>query len=107
MTATREGAWAAARRALILLVGAAAFALLVMHTAFSSTPPTFQPKVDYPTGSSPSSVAIGDLNGDGKPDLAVANLTTVSVLLGNGNGTFQPRWITRPASAASRSQSPT
>jgi hypothetical protein len=35
-------------------------------------------------------VAIGDLNADGKLDLAVANFSsgTVSVLLGNGNGTF-------------------
>ena len=35
--------------------------------------------------------AIGDVNGDGKPDLVVANSdgNTVSVLLGNGNGTFQ------------------
>jgi hypothetical protein len=36
---------------------------------------------------------VGDFNGDGNPDLAVAdfNFTTssVSVLLGNGNGTFQ------------------
>ena len=33
----------------------------------------------------------GDVNWDGKPDLAVANngSNTVSVLLGNGNGTFQ------------------
>src|SRR5206468_6047582 len=33
---------------------------------------------------------IGDLNGDGKPDLAVANAgsATVSVLLGNGDGRF-------------------
>ena len=37
------------------------------------------------------SVALGDVNGDGKPDIVVANAgsNTVSVLLGNGNGTFQ------------------
>ena len=34
---------------------------------------------------------MGDFNGDGKIDLAVANegSNTVSVLLGNGNGTFR------------------
>jgi hypothetical protein len=38
-------------------------------------------------------VAIGDLNGDGWPDLMVANSEspTVSVLLGNGDGTFAAR----------------
>jgi hypothetical protein len=35
-------------------------------------------------------VAVGDLNGDGHPDLAVANVSddTVSVLLNNSNATF-------------------
>ena len=49
---------------------------------------SFVPKVDYATGSSPVSVAIGDLNGDGKMDLAVANVNsnTVSVLTGTGSG---------------------
>ena len=37
-------------------------------------------------------MALADFNGDGKPDIVVANCMysdTVSVLLGNGNGTFQ------------------
>jgi len=60
---------------------------------------TFQPAVSYPTvGQNTYSVAIGDVNGDGKPDLVVANQCvsssnctngSVNVLLGNGDGTFQ------------------
>jgi len=43
------------------------------------------------TGDDPISIAVADLNGDGKPDLAIADeYTGVSILLGNGNGTFRP-----------------
>jgi uncharacterized repeat protein (TIGR01451 family) len=42
------------------------------------------------TGASPFAVSIGDFNGDGKRDLAVANANgnSLSIILGNGNGTF-------------------
>ena len=45
-----------------------------------------------PVGYAPTSVAVGDFNGDGVLDLAVANFgsnsNSVTILLGNGNGTF-------------------
>ncbi len=44
-------------------------------------------------GNGPSQLAEGDFDGDGKLDLAVSNYedSSVSILLGNGDGTFQPQ----------------
>src|SRR5216683_261977 len=59
---------------------------------------TFRPHVDYPTGPNPNGLVVGDFNGDGQLDLATADAVSrissgspgmVSVLLGNGDGTFQ------------------
>jgi hypothetical protein len=70
------------------------FSIAVPETSVS-----FLPAVAYDSGGSiPQSVAIADVNGDGKPDIVVGNYYqsdgqapgVVGVLLGNGDGTFRP-----------------
>jgi hypothetical protein len=57
----------------------------------SSTGPSFAATKNYPVGRNPVAVAIGDLNGDGKPDLAAANSggPSVSVLINRGGGSLR------------------
>ncbi len=73
---------------------------------------TFEPPVIYATGTAaPASVAVGDFNGDGAPDLVVASpcagsatcgTGAVTVLLGKGDGAFQSP-VTYPAGAGGSS----
>jgi hypothetical protein len=49
---------------------------------------TFQDNTNFNAGTTPSSVAVADFNGDGKADLAVAN-EGIAVFMGNGDGTFR------------------
>ena len=60
---------------------------------------SFLPPVTFPVGVLPRAVTVADFNNDGKPDLAVVNQgpsststsqSSLSVLLGNGKGSFQP-----------------
>src|SRR5262249_27038949 len=50
----------------------------------------FSAPIDYAAGSNPLDVAIGDVNGDGHPDIVVGNYggAAVGVLLNNGSGAF-------------------
>ena len=52
----------------------------------------FTAPVSFPVGTNPAGIAVGDFNGDTKDDMAVVNTgVSVSVLMSNGDGTFQPK----------------
>jgi VCBS repeat-containing protein len=81
----------------VLIASTLLAALLLVPTALAGTAMaqaqpqvSFGPTANVATGDGPASVAVGDFNGDGNPDLAVANqlTSTVSVLLGSAGGSF-------------------
>jgi len=52
---------------------------------------TFTPQIEMIGRNGLNSIAIGDFNADGKPDLVLSGLALVNVLFGNGDGTFGPQ----------------
>jgi FG-GAP-like repeat/PASTA domain len=79
--------------AVLLACIGVALALGVVARSAAEPAPSFAVAKKYKTDLSPVSVAIGDLNADGRPDLATANIraNTVSVLLNIDNGSFRPK----------------
>ncbi len=84
------------RRALVC-AGLAVCSVLVAVAA-QAQDVSFIARRDFDVGINPRSVAVGDFNGDGVQDLAVANpnSNSVSVLLGNGDGASSRRRTSVP-----------
>jgi hypothetical protein len=93
-----RGAWVGVCWAIVVAGGALVPAAGFAHrSAIAAAPrrPSFAAPRRVPVAAFPDAVAIGDLNGDRRPDLAVASTnsitdtSTVSVLLGRGSGSFR------------------
>jgi hypothetical protein len=76
---------------LVLLLGALAMASGQAPAAQATcASPSFSKPVNFPTGLFASGVVVGDFNADGALDMAVSNqnANNVSILLGDGRGSF-------------------
>jgi hypothetical protein len=77
------------QRIVLLIAAGAVVALCLAPSASAAADPTFS-RTTLPTDTFPVAVAVGDLNGDLRPDIVTANESTnnVSVLLSGAMGGF-------------------
>ena len=82
------------RRALFTIALLAGILALVSSDA-ANIQYNFTQGAAIPTGSTPEGIAVGDLNGDGVVDIVTADAgsDSMSVLIGNKDGTYQPRKV--------------
>jgi trimeric autotransporter adhesin len=86
---SRDKPGAVGDRASVLLFACLGVALAGgVALAATTSAPSFARPATYGTGLNPQSVAIGDLNGDSKPDLAVATGENLTILVNRGDGRF-------------------
>jgi len=80
---------------------AALVSLAITMPALAQCPLSFAAAANYVAGNGPFSVAVGDFNTDGRPDMAVANVNSdnVSVFLNTVAGFPPPAIIQQPAAS--------
>jgi alpha-tubulin suppressor-like RCC1 family protein/6-phosphogluconolactonase (cycloisomerase 2 family) len=94
---------------LAVVIGAVSYKLSVFRNSSTGAGMiSFDPKVDFNTNTSiPFFIAIGDLDGDGKPELAISNSTSASVFrntsTGAGNISYAPKIDFATAASGGRS----